>query len=30
MKKTLIAVNGNFNRKHGDGEVNEAMISRPK
>ena len=30
MKDTLIAVNGDFYRKHGDGEVNEAMRSRPK
>ena len=30
MKDTLIAVNGDFYRKHGDGEVNEAMTSRPK
>ena len=30
MKNTLIAVNGDFYRKHGDGEVNEAMTSRPK
>ncbi len=29
-KETLIAVNGDYYRKHGDGAVNEAMTSRPK